>query len=171
MSTNDQTTDPQVDAEAQAAVDAELTEAQPTKATEPEKDAVEQDSPEADDEGQKLGREAARYRVRLREAEAERDALAERLEAAHRREAESIAGGPQGRLGKPAALWVGGVSVADLLSDDGVVDPQKVAAEVERVASELGLPRTPQPMYVPNEGNNPALPALMPGDFIAGRRY
>jgi hypothetical protein len=63
-------------------------------------------------------REAARYRTRLRETEAERDAIAVRLAAHQRREAERIAGAS---LSKPSDVWLDGADLAELLDDQGDV--------------------------------------------------
>lgn len=75
-------------------------------------------------------REAARYRTQLREAEAQRDALTQRLEAAHRREAEQLA---SGTLADPADLW--GSTDLDALRDDesGDLDADRVQAAVEQL--------------------------------------
>lgn len=76
------------------------------------------------EEGRNPNREAARYRTRLRETETERDALAARVEALQRREAERLAAQA---LGDPADLLaVGDVTLADLLTPDGDVDPNAV---------------------------------------------
>lgn len=70
-------------------------------------------------------REAAKYRTKLREAEAQRDTLSGRLEALQRREAERLAAA---RLADGADLWRGdGVELAALLDDDGNLDPAKVS--------------------------------------------
>lgn len=70
-------------------------------------------------------REAAKYRTKLREAEAQRDTLSGRLEALQRREAERLAAA---HLADGADLWRGdGVELAALLDDDGNLDPAKVA--------------------------------------------
>ena len=81
--------------------------------------------------------EAAKYRRRLREAEAERDALVTRLDAAHRREVErNIGDGAGDRLGDPSDLWRGGVELAELLDEDGGVDAAKLAEAHARVIAE-----------------------------------
>lgn len=90
----------------------------------------------------KAGREAARYRRRLREAEAERDALREQVERLQRREVERVAG-EHLSVGSDV-FTVGGVDLADVLDDGGEVDAAKVAEIAERIAAErprLGVPR------------------------------
>lgn len=95
----------------------------PEPDVEPGEEAATEDSP---------NREAARYRVKLREVEAERDALAGQLDAVRRQVAEGHATG----LARPSDLWLAGTVVADLLDDAGAVDPAKVAAAVNTVRSE-----------------------------------
>ena len=75
-------------------------------------------------------KDAKRYRLALREAEGQRDALQATLTDYHRAEAERIA---ESRLIDSADLWRDGVSVAELLDDDGRVDPDKVGAAVDAV--------------------------------------
>lgn len=75
-------------------------------------------------------REAARYRRRLRETEAERDGLAERLTTYQRREAEQIAAE---HLSRPSDLWLDGAEVSTLLTEDGAIDPLQVKSTVEGV--------------------------------------
>lgn len=99
-----------------------------------------QDSTE-DDTG-KTAREAAKYRRRLRETEAERDALAERVDALQRAEAERIAATVLERGG---GLWAAGATVADMLDDDGNVDPGKVKQHADAAAQQVGLARTRWP--------------------------
>ncbi|MBM7807657.1 hypothetical protein JOD57_003494 [Geodermatophilus bullaregiensis] len=75
-------------------------------------------------------REAAAYRRKLRDAEAERDRLASAVTTYQRRDAEALVGS---RLLSPADLWVAGAKLEDLLADDGTVDPAKVDAAVDTV--------------------------------------
>lgn len=75
------------------------------------------------------GREAARYRVALRAAEAERDTLAAQVEQARRAEVERVAAAS---LADPTDLWRG-TTVADVLTDDGTVDPERVGQAVTEV--------------------------------------
>ena len=65
----------------------------------------------------------ARYRRRLRETEAERDQLVERLAVVQRGEAERLAAG---HLADGADIWRDGAELAALLDEDGNVDPAKV---------------------------------------------
>jgi hypothetical protein len=81
--------------------------------------------------------EAAKYRRQLRDTEAERDALTAKVEAYQRAEVERLAG----ELAMPGDLFtLGGMTVSDLLDENGEVDPETVAAKVaELLESRPGL--------------------------------
>lgn len=100
--------------------------------------------------------EAAKYRRRLRAAEAERDTLTAQVQAMQRAEAERVAAV---HLSKPAALWAGGAELGDVLADDGTVDPDRVEEAARAVVAELGVEspssRLRRGNYVPREGGNP----------------
>lgn len=111
------------------------------------------DTPE-DSPDDTVGNEAARYRKRLRAAEAEhekaigeltteRDQLAEQLTAIRRNQIDNHTV----ELGiKPEALWASGAKVEDLLGDDGVPDVAKITAAVNTARTTLGIlhPSHPQ---------------------------
>jgi hypothetical protein len=78
----------------------------------------------ADGDDRGGNREAAKYRRQLRDAEAARDALSERLSTMQRREAERLAAD---HLADGADMWRDGLDLAALLDDDGNLDPAKVA--------------------------------------------
>lgn len=91
---------------------------------------------EADDQVGALRREAARYRTRLREAEQQRDQSTARLADMQRAEVErTVTTGPR-PLANGADLWTGGVSLEELLDDNGALDSAKLEAARERVLSE-----------------------------------
>ncbi|PPJ24147.1 hypothetical protein C5E45_28280 [Nocardia nova] len=90
-------------------------------------------------------REAARYRRQLRDTEAERDALRERITGYERAEAERLAADV---LTDPADLWAAGVKLDDLRSEDGALDAEKVTAAVAGIAEarpHWRRPPTPRP--------------------------
>lgn len=90
-----------------------------------------QADPEETGEGNK---EAAKYRTRLRAAEAERDQLAGVVTAYQRREAEALVGE---RLLSASELWVADATkLADLIAENGTVDPAKVDAAVAAVLAD-----------------------------------
>lgn len=115
--------------------------------------------------------EAAKWRRRLRDAEAERDALTERLTGLQRAEAERLAGE---HIVKGAALWATGIDVADVLDEAGQVDPEKVAAFSAQARDSLGVEaprRRPRPNPAQYEDGLAVTPngdARMAG-LIAGR--
>lgn len=99
---------------------------------------TEQTEAERDD---KPGAEAARYRRRLRDTEAdrdtiatERDTLAAAVDGYRRRDTERAA--EQAGMTRGADLWDAGGNVTDFLADDGTVDPDRVQTAVDRVLSE-----------------------------------
>jgi hypothetical protein len=101
---------------------------------------------EADD---RQGREAAKFRRRLRAVEAERDQLAQQVQALQRQEIERQAAAAQLQ---PAALWTA-AELADLLTDSGTVDGERVDAAITAARQLLGVP-PPKGNHVPMEGRN-----------------
>ena len=103
--------------------------------------------------------EAAKYRRQLREVEAERDGLLTQLEGIRRTQAERLAGA-QGLTA--AALWGSGANLADLLAEDGTVDPQAVQGAVKTARLVLGIGVSPTVHAagklppIPWEGDSPA---------------
>lgn len=90
--------------------------------------------------------EAARYRTQLRDAEAERDTLRGRVETMQRAEVERLAA--DAKLTVPSAVWRAGVELADLLDDEGNLDPDKASDAITTARDTLGLavrPGTPKP--------------------------
>lgn len=76
------------------------------------------------------GREAAKYRRQLREAQTERDTLRGRVEAMQRLEVQRLAAAD---LAAPADLWLTGTALPDLLDDNGDVDTAKVTDTIQRI--------------------------------------
>ncbi len=103
------------------------TETEQTEGTEPEVD---------EEQPSKAGRDAARYRVRAREAEGRAEALEATVTAYQRREVERLVAE---RVQDVEDYWkIGGLDLGDLLGEDGTVD----ADAVERSVSDL-LERKP----------------------------
>lgn len=114
-----------------------------------------QDTTEDDQGGDEPGdREASKLRKRARAAEAERDTVTGHLDAMRRAEVERIAGAT---VQNPSALWATDTEVADLLTEDGTVDPEKVTAAAIAAAEMLGLARPRPANHVPREGTNPSM--------------
>ncbi|MHA7652957.1 hypothetical protein ACX9NE_25330 [Mycobacterium sp. ML4] len=166
MSTTDTTTTDTATVESQpdvadldtTAADGTADESEGDEAQEPDADAdavQDGDADEDDDAADGSGREAAKYRRRLREAEAQRDELAARVESLQRAEVERLA--TAGRL-QPAALWASGVELADLLTDDGTVNASKVSAAIEASREQLGIPAPPVGPRVLKEGRSSGRP-------------
>ena len=77
--------------------------------------------------------EAAKYRRRLREAEAERDQLAEQIQALRRAEVQRQVAD---RLDDPSDLWRAGVELDELLDQDGGIEQGKVDEAAAAVTAE-----------------------------------
>lgn len=130
-----------------------MTDETPTDATEVADDAVEVTATEVtnEPEPEPQSKREARYRTQLRETEAERDQLAGRIEAMQRAEVERLA---QQWISKPSALWSAEVTLADLLDDDGHVDPEKVTAAAHAARQALGL----EPGDIERKKRGPVVP-------------
>lgn len=117
------------------------TGAQPAEETTTDETDVRAGTPEPDegdttDDGP--GREAAKYRRRLRDTEAERDALAATVDTLRRQIIEAALD----RSPITAeAFWAGGTDVADLLDNTGAVDVDRVAEVAAEVAARFGVKR------------------------------
>ncbi|QFS89120.1 hypothetical protein FIV07_00100 [Mycobacterium sp. THAF192] len=114
--------------------------ATPAEAQAESTDVTTTDAAKADpDDDVGLSRRDIKYRERLRETEAERDTLRATVETMQRREVERLAAE---HLVKPGSLWTVGVELANLLDDDGAVDPEKVSAAAVDARQQHGLEDT-----------------------------
>jgi hypothetical protein len=86
---------------------------------------------ERDESGRYVSREAASYRRRLRETEAERDRLREQLDRVQRAEVERLASGAG--LAVASDVWLHGATPQTLCREDGTVDPDTVTGVVEAI--------------------------------------
>jgi|GEM_PF-4010641 len=103
-------------------------------------------------------REAARYRTKLRETEAELERVNALLTVIRRQVAEDIAkqGTSNSRgLPKPDLMWLLGVKVEDLLDESGRVDPSLVGNAVDGVRETTGI-NNPQPYIDRSQGKGPS---------------
>jgi hypothetical protein len=87
------------------------------------------DTPETPARG--TAAEAKRYRLKLRETEAERDRLAALVERHRRADVERALS--ESKLADPADLWRDGLTLDELLDDDGSIDDTKLADAVAAV--------------------------------------
>lgn len=117
--------------------------------------------------------EAKKYRVRLRDTEAERDQLREQLQTLQSEMVNNhIAGGipdesgqdttPQ--LRKPSDLYLfTQTGPADYIGEDGRPDAQKIAEAVSDLAKQRPeLTVTPEKVIIPNAGDHPPKGAPKP---------
>ena len=108
----------------------------------------------ADDKGNP-NREAANYRRQLREAQAERDALATSLAAARR---VVIADRLKGKGLNPDALTAAGHDVGSFFGDDGTLRDELLENAVTATRDALGIPARPLNV-IPTQGTgNPTPP-------------
>lgn len=142
----------------------------PTTAEEPQNDAQDTpeptegpetptDSPEGSTEPQEEpeeggNREAAKYRRRLRDAEAENERLTRENEALKRAEIDRLA---TAEGIKPEALWASGATLAEMITADGTVDPARVTVAAKAAVDILGLQQR-KGLHVPREGRNTGSP-------------
>jgi hypothetical protein len=109
--------------------------------TEPEQPPEAEPTALSEQEPENASREAANYRRRLRETEAERDALAQRLERYERAEVEAIA--RREGMATPADLWAIGTEVPR--TESGEVDAGQVQTNVRELLRERPTWRSPVP--------------------------
>lgn len=151
--------------ESTSATESNETEAPLTQAPEatadtqnPSETAEQADTDEAENREAEQGNpnhEAAGYRRRLRDTEAERDGLLARVETMQRNEIDRTIR-VEHRI-EPRAVWSNGAELADLLDDDGAPDSAKIRAAATEAIAALGL-RPPPRNYAPKEGNIAPLP-------------
>lgn len=93
----------------------------------------------------KVRREAATYRTRLRDTEAERDRLAGALQTYHREAVERAIGD---RLAQPSDIWLETPDPDEYLSEEGLVDHEKVDASVAEILAKhpSWAPHPPAPL-------------------------
>ncbi|MGN7155437.1 hypothetical protein ACTHRK_04875 [Dietzia cercidiphylli] len=107
----------------------------------------------ADDQPQpenKAGKEAAKYRTRLRETEAQRDALAEQVTALRRAAVDDRV---KAHKVPTEGFWASGVTLEELLDDDGNLNDDKIKTAADTAVETLGLERIgARGPYVPKEG-------------------
>ena len=94
----------------------------------PQPDPAEGEPGDRDETGRYLSKEAATYRRRLRDTEAERDQLREQLDRLQTAEAERLASGAG--LAVATDLWQFGGSLESLRRDDGTIDGEMVSGLV-----------------------------------------
>lgn len=111
---------------------------------------VEQTDQTEHPEHEQGGQEAKKYRLRLRETEAERDDLQERLQALQRATVEDVAT-REGRLPSTAALWAS-TELSELLDEGGNLDHGKVLAACEKAAEDFNVERVPDRGPDPSQG-------------------
>lgn len=147
MSEQPTTTEPTTDAPLDATIAPETADAAPDapQGTEAPDEAHEDDS--------KPGRDAARYRRQLREAEGQLDTLRGQV-ATLRRAAVATAIEHARVQGTVELLDAAGVNIDDLLDEAGAVDSGKVIAALDAAAKKMGVSiRLPAAPSAHGQGN------------------
>lgn len=116
--------------------------------TPPEPATVPPEAPDATEQV-KAGREAAKYRVQLRTAEGERDALAATLETLRRGIVEQNM--PNGSKTNAEALWTNGHQSSEFFNEDQTLNTEALYAAAKGAHEKLGL-RFNLPDPVPSSG-------------------
>ena len=126
-------------------LDTDNLDAQPTADEQPDNtddQADDQADGQADDRVKAARSEAAKYRTRLREDEAERDAITEKYANLLRGTIEAEARLKHHTPG--AALWDAGTDPTELLADDGSLDPTKLRNACDAARTRYGIGRPPE---------------------------
>jgi hypothetical protein len=119
------------------------------------------------DEGGGASREAASYRRRLRDTEAERDGLRERVDELERAEVERFAAEAPYWMIQPGDLWQVGVTLADIRGEDGRLDPTRLRDTLREVLETRPTWRRPVDLGTgprgmpPGDERKPGLSALL----------
>jgi len=119
-------------------------------------DHAEDSDGDSDGDERPGNREAAKYRRKLRDAEAERDALTAQLAAAE----QAVIGYALGQAGIDPRLWaLSEVNIDELRTEGGQLDTGKVIARASEIRAEVyGGPRPNPQQGVPSQ--RPARSAL-----------
>lgn len=101
-------------------------------------------------ETDRAGKDAARYRRQLRDAESERDTFKAERDAARRALVDRLAE-EEGRI-RPGGLWASGVELDALLDESGNVAVALVREACAAAVESLGLHRLGTPKPDPSQG-------------------
>lgn len=113
---------------------------------------------EAPENGSKAGREAAKYRRQLREAEAERDSLRASLTTTRGQLVRDALTGYKvnGNTFNIAALGDAGIDTDSMFSEDGALHLETLDTVMTELAETKPYMFTPRPrLVIPGEGNIP----------------
>ncbi|OBK58296.1 hypothetical protein A5656_16615 [Mycobacterium gordonae] len=118
-------------------------DAQGVDATDTHPAADDREAPEADSPESSPNSEAARYRRQLRDVQAERDALTDRVRAYQRRECESMV---SDLLDVPADLFdIGQIDITAFYDEDGTLNEGELRAAAGALLEERPRLGKPQP--------------------------
>ena len=129
----------------------EIPEETPADHTAPDPEAPAAEADEADTateaaDGSKLAAEARKWRKQYQQARGENEALAATVTGLQRQIVDNAIAGKVADLDD----WWSAVDVADLLADDGTVDPGKIAAQLDNLlAAKPHWGKRPAPAAAP----------------------
>jgi hypothetical protein len=127
-------------------------------------------TPPGEPESGAHSREAANYRRRLRDVEAERDGLRGRVDQLERAEVERVAAEAPYYMIQPGDLWAIGVELAELRRDDGTLDPALVKAKVRDVLEQRPTWRRNVDMVTGYRGGEPSESKAGLSQLLRGKR-
>jgi len=122
-------------------------ESEPGTNTAPDVEAPKETTPDAEQEPKGRKNEAARYRVRLREVEAQLQEHAATIESLEKQLVSYFS-----TLPKTEALWAGGVEIDELRDEQGNISRELVAAADQRVREQFGIGHRSLPKPDPAQG-------------------
>jgi hypothetical protein len=135
-----ETTEPTISPERTIEPPAETLETQPP--AEPTPDDIGDDETPIDETAEpainKARKDAARYRERLRESEAQTETHAATIDQLRR---QIVDGMTEAAGVKPTALWAAGTELSSLLNDEGNIDPERVEQALLTARKSLGISR------------------------------
>lgn len=143
------------------------TETTPTETTEPDADVTadvdvtpdDTEEPTTDDDQEPTGnKEAAKWRTKLRAAEAERDALQQQLDAQRRAVIDWRSSTAAHGAVDPQLLDAAGINITELLDDTGHLDMTLVDQFIDATATKFRVQRMAKPnpqQGAPSEARTP----------------
>lgn len=128
-----------------------------TSSADPAATNAEEPAAENAGDGNETGREAAKWRRKLRDVEAERDGLAAQLEETQRRLLASELDRLPVKLADPGDLERFGTPIGELVDEAGAIDAEKVAAAVAGLLDERPYLAAPKATPPPSQKAKPDL--------------
>ncbi|WP_255783414.1 hypothetical protein [Mycobacteroides abscessus] len=126
-------------------------------------DTTTEDDADSDDSGDKSGREAAKYRRRLRETEAQRDTLAAQLSALRQGVIDDIAASAGV---DPKLLAANGYELSSFLDEDGKIIRAKVDEAIQATVTAFRISTSSRPAPDPAFGRGGHVEPKITGETV-----